>query len=245
MRKGVTFSFLLHAGILTCIVTGPLVRVNKPEPVYFVDLMSIPSPASTGPESVSGSEIKEREFLPVDNSAAYSAEKPVPHPENTSKEIQKGFSPEEYLGNIRNKLSQVEKTGEPSSMQGNRPLKLYASVPGQDVLQQTYKGTGVSIPSASGQGLPGDYFNRVKAVIQKNWKIPPGEIFSLYSIVSFRLNPDGTYSNVILEESSGRGNFDENSVSAVKKVSKFPAFPASLKQDVQEIIIKFNAQGVE
>ena len=155
MRKGVTFSFLLHAGIVTCIVTGPLFRVNKPGPVYFVDLMSIPSPASTGPESVNGPEIKEREILPVNNSAAYPAEKPVLHPENPSKEIQGGFSPDEFLGNIRNKLSKVEKADVILlCKQGNHPLKLYASVPGQNVLRKPLQGQAFQFRLMIRSGYP-------------------------------------------------------------------------------------------
>ena len=87
------------------------------------------------------------------------------------------------------------------------------------------------------------YLQRVRNAVQERWASAisqPG----LVAAVRFQIAPDGTVSDVRLEQSSGNAVYDQTAVAAVQRVGRLPPPPAAYVNDFRDFQVNFRGSEI-
>jgi TonB family protein len=85
----------------------------------------------------------------------------------------------------------------------------------------------------------------MKRAISQNWiqtsiDPPVRAARRAHSIVTFRINRDGTVKNISLNTSSGNRSMDDSSTRALLSIDKFPALPADYSGSYIDVTFDFD-----
>jgi len=108
-----------------------------------------------------------------------------------------------------------------------------------------------STPSVNGVNIgPGmagynSYLALVQARINSMWTAPPVDISgkALSVIIKFRLERNGSVSNVMIEKSSGNEYYDISAHRAIQNAMPFPSFPPNLTDPYLDTHFTFTVGG--
>jgi TonB family protein len=96
-------------------------------------------------------------------------------------------------------------------------------------------------------GVPDDfraYLDQVRKRVESNWKYPANSD-DLQATVRFNLDRAGRVSELKVTKSSGRKNFDESVLDAVRTTTPFPSLITVLKKsEVREVEMTFQRKSV-
>ncbi|HOC02756.1 MAG TPA: energy transducer TonB [Candidatus Ratteibacteria bacterium] len=150
----------------------------------------------------------------------------------------------ELLAKIENSGSSVEQPGQ--SFSGNITSTGNKKLLSGNTLRSVQ--SNITSVSSSSQNVyvPPYYIDEIKTRIYKNWRRPSSSALKgEKATVSFRINKDGSVSDVIIEKTSGSSDFDSSVVNAVRKSSPFPSLPSGIALDFIDVSAEFSARGVE
>ena len=93
----------------------------------------------------------------------------------------------------------------------------------------------------SGASGTNPFWGRVEAMIKRNWEPPPIDVTgTTYStVIRFRFYRNGTVREVVVQQPSGNGYFDDAGKRAILKQGQFPVFPAEMTDAYQDVEMVF------
>jgi TonB family protein len=209
---GVTVSLLGHAAITTAVALAPAFAARLRKPPEFIQVRIVPVQALGVPEPVQVEPPKP---------------KPTVEPEPTDRPAEKEPPPKEE-----------EPRSSPSARSEKRSESSVSTSPEQPstaIQQRRGSPTGSPLgtsPFGADVGLDnpdfvyGYYIQQMLALIGNHWVRPPGAL-ELKLTVHFRIQSDGTLTEIELVEPSGRDSFDLAGLRAVRLASPLPPLPRS------------------
>jgi TonB family protein len=88
------------------------------------------------------------------------------------------------------------------------------------------------------------YLDQVRKRVESNWKYPPNSD-DLQATVKFNLDRAGRIAELKVTKPSGRKNFDESILDAVRTATPFPSLITVLKKsEVREVEMTFRRKSV-
>jgi TonB family protein len=88
------------------------------------------------------------------------------------------------------------------------------------------------------------YLDQVRKRVESNWKYPPNSD-DLQATVKFNLDRAGRVAELKVTKPSGRKNFDESILDAVRTATPFPSLITVLKKsEVREVEMTFRRKSV-
>ena len=202
------------------------IRSWVPAPsVYQVELVSVARSAPLRPKTIAPVEA-EPEPEPVAEPEPEAVSPKIP-PKTEEKPKAKEKTSE--------KKEPVAKTPEKHP---EKPGKSAPSAPGVATADSAVSGSNrmkIQIPD-----FPFAYYlNILKIRIQENWRPPPGRRERESAVVGFVISRQGKISNVVLEKSSGKYQFDQAAQRAVIYANPLPPLPADFLEDFLAVHIEF------
>jgi TonB family protein len=214
---GVTVSLLGHAAITAAVALAPAFAARLRKPPEFVQVRIVPVQALGVPEPVQVEPPK-----PKPTVLREPAERPVEKEPPPKKEEEPRASPS----------PESEKRSE-------SPVPTTPEQPSTAIQQRRGSPTGSPLgtsPFGADVGLDnpdfvyGYYIQQMLALIGNHWVRPPGA-GELKLTLHFRIQSDGSLTEIELVEPSGRDSFDLAGLRAVRLASPLPPLPRSYPHD--------------
>lgn len=103
--------------------------------------------------------------------------------------------------------------------------------------------TAIQVPGAD--STLQRYLALVQSKIRALWVAPPVDVTgrSFQVVIRFRLHRNGSISNVVVEEPSGNGYYDDAGKRAVQAADPLPAFPESMSESALDAHFSFTVDG--
>lgn len=253
-KSAFILSIVLHGCLFALILVTPKHK-SSGEIVYYVDLINMPG-NGRGPGGAikSGSANKT-----VDSNK-------ITEPQNTGSVndlvVKKADSGSKLRyptkDKKKNDKSKIEKQRQKESVVVRR--KNPANQVGDNQSTVTRKGisTGLGAGDGNGEGSgtgqgfgPGNggignfpyayYVTRMRDMISRAWYNPDSQsqVTGLKTVVYFKIFRNGEISELMVEEESGSGVFDDNAIRAVKRAAPFPRLPSDYPDDYLIVHFEF------
>ena len=103
--------------------------------------------------------------------------------------------------------------------------------------------TAIQVPGAD--STLQRYLALVQSKIRALWVAPPVDVTgrSFQVVIRFRLHRNGSISNVVVEETSGNGYYDDAGKRAVQAADPLPEFPGSMSESTLDAHFSFTVAG--
>ena len=103
--------------------------------------------------------------------------------------------------------------------------------------------TAIQVPGAD--STLKRYLALVQSKIRALWVAPPVDVTgrSFQVVIRFRLHRNGSISNVVVEETSGNGYYDDAGKRAVQAADPLPEFPGSMSESTLDAHFSFTVAG--
>ncbi len=103
--------------------------------------------------------------------------------------------------------------------------------------------TAIQVPGAD--STLKRYLALVQSKIRALWVAPPVDVTgrSFQVVIRFRLHRNGSISNVVVEETSGNGYYDDAGKRAVQAADPLPEFPESMSESALDAHFSFTVAG--
>lgn len=136
-------------------------------------------------------------------------------------------------------LPSVSDTAAPRK-QGSQPRRRVATNKAA-LLEQPL--TAIQVPGAD--STLQRYLALVQSKIRALWVAPPVDVTgrSFQVVIRFRLHRNGSISNVVVEETSGNGYYDDAGKRAVQAADPLPEFPGSMSESTLDAHFSFTVAG--
>jgi len=213
--SGILTSIGLHVAIGLALFFGPTLIASRSQPLEFVAVQIVPLQA-----------LGLRNPPPAPPQPKPQAPAPVPLPEKKKPEEKK---PEEK------KPEPAKNTAPPAKQsETHTPQKPTTEPVRQGSPTGNPQGTspiGASVATLDNPDFTyGYYLDQMLGIIGSNWR-PPVAGEQLQATVHFRVERDGSITDVELAQSSGNNAFDLAGLRAVQSSSPLPPLPASYRHD--------------
>ena len=99
-------------------------------------------------------------------------------------------------------------------------------------------------PKVSLQYEFGDYMEKVRDKISKNWN-PPDVLEEGHASVVFKLDKNGNVISSYIKETSGNRLYDESALNSIQKASPYAEFPENASREIITIVYAFDSSIVK
>ena len=226
-------SVLIHCMAIGLLFVSPEKKTDSLHPVHFVQIVELPQQKTTNIR-VEPEKSKAQLLRPVPKTIR--EKKPAAKIKDDD-----SFSGDEYLKELKNKLSAVKIPSKHAKKNKSEPISFKA--PNLEKIKTMAKSSiniQSNITNYTDSTIPDWYLSLVKNKIREYWHMNES-FLSTSATVSFRLFKNGSISNTMIEKSSGYENFDRSVLYAVGHTGKLPPFPKEIRKRCLDIVIEFTA----
>jgi TonB family protein len=218
-----TVSILAHLMLTAAIALAPALAARKPQQIEFVQVQIVPLQALGVPEPVRPAPASEPEPEPEP-----SLPQPSPSEESTRKPPEQSVDEEEERASepvpARPPDRTIPESPEPPSGDSGGPAQRRGSPLGSALATSPF---GTSVAGFDNPDFQyGYYVDQMLALIGSNWVRPPSS-GDVEMMIHFRIQDDGSLTEIEVVTSSGDDSFDLAGLRAVRLASPLPPLPRS------------------